>query len=136
MLTDAGHEIVRRDIVPDDAVAIERRLEEWLGDATIQAVLTTGGTGISRRDTTVEVVRRLLSAELEGFGELFRMISHAEVGAAAMLSRAVGGLVTRTPDLGADTFIFAMPGSSNAVRTAMTKLILPELSHLCWERRK
>jgi molybdenum cofactor biosynthesis protein B len=136
LLTDAGHEIAHREIVADDPAAIEQHLEAWLADPAIQAILTTGGTGISRRDTTVEVVRRLLTAELEGFGELFRMISHTEIGAAAMLSRAVAGLVARDPDRGGDTFVFAMPGSSNAVRTAMTGLILPELPHLIWERRR
>jgi molybdenum cofactor biosynthesis protein B len=136
LLGEAGHDPVERRLVPDDASAIAAALEPWLAASTIQAVLTTGGTGISRRDTTIEVVRGLLTAELDGFGELFRMISHAEIGSAAMLSRAVGGLVARDPDGGGDTFIFTMPGSANAVRTAMDALVIPELRHLVWERRR
>ncbi|QDU34112.1 Molybdenum cofactor biosynthesis protein B [Poriferisphaera corsica] len=101
--------------------------------AEINVIITTGGTGIARRDRTVEVVSRLLQKELEGFGELFRMLSYKEVGASAMLSRAVAGLACSA---GHETFIFSMPGSVNAVRLGMEKLILPELPHLLWERQR
>jgi molybdenum cofactor biosynthesis protein B len=134
LLGEAGHESVGRRIVPDEPKVIEAQLESWLTEDRLQVILTTGGTGISPRDGTVEVVRGLITAELEGFGELFRMISHRQIGAAAMLSRAVAGLVARPPEAGGDTFIFAMPGSKNAVETAMTELVLPELSHLVWQR--
>jgi molybdopterin adenylyltransferase len=138
MLDEAGHRVVDRAIVKDEVSQIGRAIEAWLGQPDIQCVLTTGGTGIGSRDTTIEVVGALLTAELPGFGELFRMLSWEQVGAAAMLSRAVGGLVSRAGSEGGtnDTFVFAMPGSVNAVETAMRGLIVPELSHLVWERKK
>jgi hypothetical protein len=103
---------------------------------SIDAIISTGGTGIARRDSTIDVVRSMLTHELDGFGELFRMLSYEQVGPAAMLSRAVGGLVMRDPAHGGDTFLFAVPGSVNAVETAVSKLIAPQLAHLVWERRK
>ena len=136
LLEEAGHRSVGRRVVPDEAAVIGAQLESWLAEDRLKVILTTGGTGISRRDATIEVVRSLLTAELEGFGELFRMISHQEIGAAAMLSHAVAGLVAREPDAGGDTFLFAMPGSTGAVETAMRRLILPELPHLLWQRAK
>jgi len=138
LLNDAGFPVAERALVPDDPEKIGKQLEAWVSQTSpgIEVVLATGGTGISRRDTTIEVVRRMLTCELEGFGELFRMLSYAQVKSAAMLSRAIGGLVVRPADAGGDTFVFAMPGSVNAVQTAMTGLILPELKHLAWERRR
>ena len=136
LLGGDGHHVAHREIVRDEADAIRTALEAWLADPELRVILTTGGTGISRRDTTIEVVRMLLTAHLDGFGELFRMLSYDEVGAAAMLSRAVAGLVARDPGDGGDTFVFAMPGSPNAVETAMRKLVLPEVRHLVWERGK
>lgn len=130
ILTAAGHLAVDRALIEDEPQAIEAALNRWLADAGIQVILTTGGTGISVRDTTIEVVRRLLTVELEGFGELFRLLSFEEVKSAAMLSRAVGGLVVRERADGGETFVFAMPGSPGAVATAMTNLIEPELEHL------
>ncbi|MCE9590802.1 MAG: MogA/MoaB family molybdenum cofactor biosynthesis protein [Planctomycetes bacterium] len=128
-LAAAGHAVKAYRIVKDEPAQIDAALRAWLGDASIHAILCTGGTGIARRDTTIEVVERLLDKKLDGFGELFRMLSWEQVGAAAMLSRAVAGLA-------GETLIFAMPGSTNAVRLAMEKLIAPELSHLVWERRR
>jgi len=136
LLTGRGHEVVARDLVPDEPRLIAARLEPWLGNPRIQAVLTTGGTGISPRDHTIEVVRGLLTMELEGFGELFRMLSFPRIKAAAMLSRAVGGLVARATDAGGDTFLFAMPGSADAVETAVSELIAPQLAHLVWLRAR
>ncbi len=132
LLADAGHATADRALEPDDPDRIAARLEAWIADPGIHAVLVTGGTGIAARDTTIEVVRRLLTTELEGFGELFRMLSYRRVRAAAMLSRAVAGLVAR-PDTG-DTFVFAMPGSTDAVELALTELIAPQLAHLVWLR--
>lgn len=135
-LKQAGHSVTDYTLVKDDPKQIEAQLRSWLAlsdqpPATSHQppdlIITTGGTGIARRDTTVEVVRRLLDKELEGFGELFRMLSYAEVGPAAMLSRAVAGLA-------GETLIFTLPGSPNAVRLAMEKLIIPELPHMVWER--
>lgn len=132
----AGHVVVGRSIVPDEPGSIAEEIAGWLADASVQAILITGGTGIAPRDRTVEVVRGFLSLELEGFGELFRMLSYHEVGAAAMMSRAVGGVVVQTPEEGGDTLLFAMPGSVNAVETAMARLIAPQLGHLVWESRR
>ncbi len=124
-----GHHVSDYEIVRDESREIEAALRGWLKDGDIDLILTTGGTGIASRDTTIEVVERLLDKRLEGFGELFRMLSWQEVGPAAMLSRAIAGL-------SGETLIFSLPGSTNAVRLAMEKLIIPELRHLVWERRR
>jgi molybdenum cofactor biosynthesis protein B len=128
-LTGAGHQVSAYELVPDEPAQIEAQLRGWVESGAIELVVTTGGTGISSRDTTIEVVERLLDRRLDGFGELFRMLSWEQVGAAAMLSRAVAGLA-------AETVLFALPGSPNAVRLALETLILPELAHLLWERRR
>jgi molybdenum cofactor biosynthesis protein B len=120
----AGHEIVNYRIVPDDVGLIASAIDEL--SAACEAILLNGGTGISKRDTTVEVVESLFEKELPGFGELFRMLSFQEIGPGAMLSRATAGVYR-------DTLIFCMPGSTNAVRLAMDRLIAPELTHLVWE---
>ena len=125
----AGHRIVERRWVKDEPQAIGRLLGEWLANAEIQVIVTTGGTGISRRDTTVEIVERFLDKRLDGFGELFRALSFEEIGSAAMLSRAVAGLVR-------GVFVFTLPGSTAAVRLALDRLIVPELPHLLWERQR
>jgi molybdopterin adenylyltransferase len=104
-------------------------LQELLADAGVDAVITTGGTGISARDTTYEVVSRRIDKKLDGFGELFRVLSYEEIGAAAMLSRAVAGA-------SGSKFLACLPGSSNAVRLAVEKLLVPEISHLVFELRK
>ena len=129
LMREAGHEISRREIVEDDAPRIEVVLQEFLADARVDAVITTGGTGISARDTTYEVVSRLIDKKLDGFGELFRMLSYEEIGAAAILSRAVAGA-------SGSKFIACLPGSANAVRLAMEKLLVPELPHVVFELRK
>src|SRR5439155_17992457 len=103
-------------------------LESYRDRGDLHAVLITGGTGISPRDRTYETVSALLTKPLPGYGELFRMLSYAEVGTAAMLSRAVGGLM-------GDVVVLVMPGSRAAVQLAMTKVILPELSHVVREAR-
>lgn len=128
-LEAAGHHLTTRGLVPDDSERIRSVLDSWLEDHQPDLIITTGGTGISSRDSTIEVVDRLLDKRLDGFGELFRVLSWSEVGPAAMLSRAVGGLA-------GETLLFALPGSPNAVRLAMDKLILPELPHLLWERAR
>lgn len=129
LLERAGHHIVDRALVRDEVSAIGSTLNQWLDDDDVQVILTTGGTGIARRDTTIEVVKRLIDKPLPGFGELFRMLSYQQVGSAAMLSRAIAGL-------SGNTMIFTMPGSKNAVQMAMEKLIVPEMSHLVWERQR
>lgn len=134
LLEEGGHRVVARAIVRDEAADIGAWLDGRLADPAVRAILTTGGTGIARRDTTIDVVRSRLTVQLEGFGELFRMISYGEVGAAAMLSRAAAGVaIAGDRATGRRTLVFAMPGSVNAVETAMRNLIAPELSHLVWE---
>lgn len=136
LLIDAGFHVVARELVADQPAVISGLARRWIEDSQIQAIITTGGTGIARRDSTVDVVRSLLDVEIEGFGELFRMLSYQEVKAAAMLSRAVAGLVIRPAESGGDTLVFSLPGSINAIETAMNNLILPQLAHLVWERWK
>lgn len=128
-LTWRGHDLRDYAIVKDDASEIEAILQAWIGRDDIRAIVTNGGTGISRRDTTYEVVARMLEKELTGFGELFRMLSYPEIGAAAMLSRAIAGVVGRTA-------VFSLPGSSNAVKLGLEKLIAPELAHVVFEMTK
>lgn len=132
LLAGGGHQIVERALVRDEPAQIGAALDRWLADERVQAIVTTGGTGIAPRDRTIEVVRDLLTMELQGFGELFRMLSYDEVGSLAMLSRAVGGLVVRD---GLDTLLFALPGSPRAVELAVSRLIAPELDHLVGLRR-
>ena len=129
ILSAAGHEVVVRGIVRDDAAAIRTALVDLLVRPDVDAVITTGGTGISGRDTTYEVVERMIEKRLDGFGELFRMLSYREIGAAAMLSRAVAGTVS-------SKFVACLPGSRNAVRLAVEELLVPEISHVVFELRK
>ena len=129
----AGHEVARREIVKDDAPHIKEILEGFVADDGVDAIITTGGTGISARDTTYEVVARMIDKKLEGFGEIFRMLSYEEVGAAAILSRALAGSV---PAATGAKFVACLPGSTNAVRLAMEKLLVPEISHVVFELRK
>lgn len=128
-LEAAGHEVVQRDIVRDDAPRIRTVLVDLLARSDVDAVITSGGTGISGRDTTYEVVDRMIEKKLDGFGEIFRMLSYQEIGAAAILSRAVAGSV-------GTKFVASLPGSRNAVRLAMEKLLVPEISHVVFELRK
>jgi molybdopterin adenylyltransferase len=129
LMRGAGHEVVERDIVEDDATRIRTVLLDLLARSDVDAVITTGGTGISARDTTYEVVDRMLEKRLDGFGEIFRMLSYEEVGAAAVLSRAVAGAV-------GDKLVACLPGSRNAVRLAVEKLLVPEIAHVVFELRK
>ena len=128
-LATAGHEVVAREIVPDEPATMRAPLKS-LGDrADVDAILMTGGTGVGSRDQTFETVSGLLDKSLPGYGELFRMLSFEQVGPAAMLSRAIGGLM-------AGKVLLTMPGSPAAVQLAMDRLIVPELGHLVREARK
>jgi molybdopterin adenylyltransferase len=121
-----GHVVASRDLVPDEPAQLRALLERLLDTPGVQAILTTGGTGISARDGTYEAIDALLEKRLDGFGELFRVLSYQEIGAAAMLSRACAGLARQR-------VIVAMPGSQAAVQLAMDTLVLPELGHLVRE---
>ncbi|TDI74886.1 MAG: MogA/MoaB family molybdenum cofactor biosynthesis protein [Bacteroidetes bacterium] len=127
-LEDSGHQVIRYQIVPDDIDLVRSLVEKLVADQ-VDVILLNGGTGIARRDVTYDVIESMLHKTLPGFGEIFRMLSYEEVGAAAMLSRAIAGTID-------GTLIFSMPGSSNAVRLAMSRLIVPELKHLVWELRR
>jgi molybdopterin adenylyltransferase len=129
MLGAAGHQLLGHAIVRDDPSAVRRVLYEQIGGGHAQVIITTGGTGITSRDSTYEAISGILEKRLDGFGELFRMISYEQIGSAAMLSRACAGTARGRA-------IFALPGSEAAVRLAMTKLILPELGHIVRERSR
>ena len=127
MLTAAGHQVTAREIVPDEPDCMRQKIES-VPRAT-EVILMTGGTGIGQRDQTYETVANLLTRLLPGYGELLRALSYQEIGPAAMLSRAIGGLMGRT-------VLLTMPGSPAAVRLAMEKIILPELGHLVREANR
>ena len=127
LLKEAGHIVTAYEIVKDDKESIQQAVLAGYHREDVDVVLTNGGTGITKRDVTIEAVSMLLDKEIVGFGELFRMISYLEdIGSSAMLSRAIGGTIGRK-------VVFSMPGSSGAVRLAMNKLILPELGHITFE---
>jgi molybdopterin adenylyltransferase len=119
-LTQAGHQLAAKAIVIDDVYQIRARLSAWIADAEVNAVLVTGGTGFSGRDSTPEAVRPLFDKDVEGFGETFRALSFEEIGSSTIQSRALAGFAN-------NTVIFCMPGSTGACRTAWTGLIRDQL---------
>ncbi|MGH7934565.1 MAG: MogA/MoaB family molybdenum cofactor biosynthesis protein [Candidatus Binataceae bacterium] len=123
LLEAAGHRVTHYEILPDEPDRIRRAVHGQLAD--LDGVIINGGTGIAARDSTIEAVRPLLDKELEGFGELFRMLSYQEIGAAAFLSRALAGV-------GRGKIIVALPGSPDGCRLAMEKLVIPELGHMAY----
>ncbi|PFN75237.1 molybdenum cofactor biosynthesis protein [Bacillus sp. AFS076308] len=130
MLEGAGHKIVDYCIVKDEIAPIQAEILKGCDREDIDVILTNGGTGIAKRDVTIETVEGLLEKEIVGFGELFRMLSYQEdIGSAAILSRAIAGVVK-------DKAIFSTPGSTGAVKLAMSKLILPEIGHVVRELKK
>jgi molybdenum cofactor biosynthesis protein B len=124
-LEAAGHVIDGRTIVKDDPSAVQQAVQA----ASAEVVITTGGTGITSRDGTYEALSALFEKRLDGFGELFRMLSYEQIGSAAMMSRASAGVIGRTA-------VFSLPGSEHAVRLAMEKLIIPEMGHIVRELRR
>lgn len=128
-LEAAGHRVEERRIVPDEPDAIREALQRAIARPEVDVALVTGGTGVSPRDQTPEAVLPLLDKVLDGYGELFRSLSFAEIGAAAMLSRALAGTAGQTA-------VYVMPGSSAAVALAMDRLILPEICHLVGQLRR
>ncbi|WP_407271307.1 molybdenum cofactor biosynthesis protein B [Radiobacillus sp. PE A8.2] len=130
LLADAGHSTAAYAIVTDDAEAIEAEIEKGITNPRIDAIILNGGTGIAKRDVTIEIVQTKLDKEMPGFGEIFRFLSYRDdIGTAAILSRATAGTARAT-------VIFAVPGSTGAVRLAMESLILPEIGHVVGEVRK
>jgi len=127
LLEAAGHVVAKRQILQDEPTDVHEAVVAQLGG--VDAIVTTGGTGITSRDSTFEAIDGLIEKRLDGFGELFRALSYQEIGSAAMLSRATAGVARGTA-------IFILPGSENAVRLGMTKLILPELGHVVRELRR
>ncbi|MCC7034226.1 MAG: MogA/MoaB family molybdenum cofactor biosynthesis protein [Acidobacteria bacterium] len=129
LLTAAGHTVIARRIVRDEPEEVAALVKLQAAMEHVDMVITTGGTGITRRDSTFEAIDGLLEKRLPGFGELFRMLSFQEIGPAAMLSRACAGTCR-------GKVVVALPGSENAVRLAMTRLLVPELGHLVDETRR
>jgi molybdopterin adenylyltransferase len=123
LLTSAGHIVVGHRIVKDEPGDVERVLLDQLSNGDVNVIITTGGTGVTSRDSTYEAIDRLLDKRLDGFGELFRMLSFHQIGPAAMMSRAMAGVAR-------GKIIAALPGSEDAVRLAMNELLIPELGHL------
>ncbi|MDW7614086.1 MogA/MoaB family molybdenum cofactor biosynthesis protein [Peribacillus simplex] len=130
LLKSNGHEVTEYEIVKDEREAIQAAVTVGSQSSKVDVILTNGGTGIANRDVTIEAVQELMTKEIPGFGEIFRMLSFQEdIGSAAILSRAIAGVVNNKA-------VFSTPGSTGAVRLAMNKLILPELGHVVGELRK
>lgn len=129
LLKENGHSIAAYHLVKDEPAQITARITEGIADESVQAIIVNGGTGISRRDSTFEAVDAMLEKRLDGFGEVFRYLTYLEIGSPAIMSRATAGIIK-------GRVLFSTPGSENAVRLAMEKLILPELGHLVKELTK
>lgn len=125
----AGHRVHAAAIVPDEPERVRAQVLTWSAEPGCDAIVTSGGTGLSARDRTVEALAASFDARIEGFGELFRMLSFREIGSAAILTRATAGVVAGRP-------VFLLPGSPHAVRLALTSLVLPEIGHVLFELRR
>lgn len=121
-VTRAGHKVAVRRIVKDDATMIESLLRGWIADSQIDVVITTGGTGITGRDVTPEAFERVMEKRIEGFGELFRMLSFQKIGTSTMQSRAIGGVA-------GGTYLFALPGSTGAVKDGWDDILVHQLDN-------
>jgi len=130
VLQSVDHHVSFYEIIPDQKETIEQTMKQAVSQENVQAVILNGGTGISKRDVSIETIEPMFTKELNGFGELFRYLSYElDIGSASILSRATAGVVN-------DRIIFALPGSSGAVKLAMEKLILPEIGHIVGELEK
>jgi molybdenum cofactor biosynthesis protein B len=129
LLIAAGHDVTGRAIVKDEPSEVVRVVSQQLDTRDVHVIITTGGTGITSRDSTYEAIAGLIEKRLDGFGELFRMLSYEDIGSAAMMSRAVAGTSR-------GKFIAALPGSEGAVRLALAKLLVPELPHIVQQLSK
>jgi len=121
-LTEVGHRIAAREIVIDSEVLIRARMAAWIADPGIDVVIATGGTGVTPRDVTPEALAPLVTKSIPGFGELFRWLSFEEIGTSTIQSRAEAALCGQT-------YVFLLPGSTNGVRTALEKILIPQLDH-------
>ncbi len=128
-LIGQGHTLIADQIIRDEPTELNAVLDNWINDERIDAIITNGGTGLSRRDQTIDVIESRIERLIPGFGELFRMLSFKEIGAAAMLSRAIAGMTRKT-------LIVSLPGSNAAVRLAMDELLIPQIRHIVREVRK
>ncbi|MGH7259679.1 MAG: MogA/MoaB family molybdenum cofactor biosynthesis protein [Nitrospiraceae bacterium] len=129
MLNDAGHAVVSYQLIKDEPLKIKAAIKKAVKNKKVQAIIINGGTGIARRDSTFEAVDGMLEKRLDGFGEVFRFLTYQEIGSPAIMSRATAGIYK-------GRVIFSTPGSENAVRLAMEKLILPELGHILQQLSK
>jgi molybdenum cofactor biosynthesis protein B len=121
-IVKAGHRVAARAIEKDDATVIETRLRGWIADPAIDVVITTGGTGVTGRDVTPEAFDRVLEKRIEGFGELFRMLSYQKIGTSTIQSRAIGGVAH-------GTYLFALPGSTGAVKDGWDDILVAQLDN-------
>jgi len=128
ILKNNKHNIIYYEIVKDDGKEIEYFIKKAISDENVEVLITNGGTGISKRDVTIETVKNFFEKTLDGFGEIFRYLSYTEIGSGAIMSRATAGVCR-------GKIVFSIPGSPNAVRLAMDKIIIPEISHIIWEVR-
>jgi molybdopterin adenylyltransferase len=119
-LEQVGHKVAARKIVKDDFVKLQAQFADWISNPNIQVVIATGGTGITRRDVTPEALAPLITKPIDGFGELFRLLSYQEIGASTIQSRAIGAICNQT-------LVFLLPGSTGACRLAMQNILLPQL---------
>jgi len=124
-----GHEVVSYMVLKENVPEIQKEVQRILQEKSVQAIITNGGTGVSKRDITIEAMLPQLEKTIDGFGEIFRALSYKEIGSAAIMSRAIAGTCRGVA-------IFCLPGSINAVKLAMDKLIIPELGHIVWELSK
>jgi molybdopterin adenylyltransferase len=129
LLKDAGHHVAGKAIEKDEPRRVAELVRQQAVIADVDAIITTGGTGLTSRDSTYEAIDALLTKRLPGFGELFRMLSYEDIGSAAMMSRACAGTIGKV-------VVISLPGSEKAVRLAMTKLVIPELTHLVQQASK
>jgi len=129
ILVSNGYDVVERILIPNNVSKIRRSIGSLIKDKRVDVIITIGGTGLSKKDLTVETVSKMVEKKIDGFGELFRAISYSEIGVSAMLSRAFGGVAS-------GKIILCLPGSQNAVELAIRKLILPEIRHMVREARR
>lgn len=128
-LEENGHRVLFYEVMKDDREMLEKTLSKLISDPGVEVIIMNGGTGISKRDITIEVVREFIEKELVGFGELFRFLSYQEIGSAAIMSRALAGVCK-------GKVLISMPGSKNAVTLGMEKIIIPEIGHMVWDANR